>query len=176
MPKLSIHFTAPPAPAAHTAIAGYASAKPMAQGASTLAVREPQCETPTAARAATRRWRRSRHGAMTRLWNSRPTATIATKPNSSGHRVSSVSSLRMSWTARNPISGRNSPNATNVQNAASLNARAMLFSAGFATRVTLREDVERGQAQELLGESDLEARPPHPDPLHSPSKTGVNAL
>src|SRR5712691_3423474 len=152
MPKLSIHFTAPPAPAPHTAIAGYASAKPMALGPSTLAKREPQWETPAAARAATRRLRCSRQGAMTRLWNSRPTATIATKPNSSGHRVSSVSSLRMSWTARNPISGRNSPNATRVQNPASLNARAMLLSAdGGATELHL---LHIRAAEQALGQED----------------------
>src|SRR5579871_1307478 len=122
----------------------------MNKGASTLPNRALQCGAPTAARAATRR--RSRHGAMRRLWRSRPAATIATKANSSGHRVSSVSSLWMSWTARNPISGRNSPNATSAQNPASLKAPAMSFLAGaVATELHL---LHFRAAEQALGQED----------------------
>ncbi len=64
----------------------------------------------------------------------------------------------MSWTARNPISGRNSPNATSAQNPAFLNARAMSVSAEAIK--FLRE-----RARGALRESERVERPPHPDPL-----------
>ena len=54
---------------------------------------------------------------------SRLTKALATNAANSGQRVSSTSSLRMSWTARNAISGRNRPNAMRPVNAAARSAR-----------------------------------------------------
>src|SRR5580704_17235967 len=47
------------------------------------------------------------------------------------------------------------------------------------TSPRLREEVERAERARVRGrfrESEPVETPPHPDPLHSPSKTGVNAL
>src|SRR6185503_861140 len=54
----------------------------------------------------------------------RPTKAMATNDANSGQRVSRMSSLRMSWTALNAISGRNKPAAISAVKAAARKARA----------------------------------------------------
>src|SRR5262249_43224721 len=73
-------------------------------------------------------------------------------------RVSSTSSLRMSCTVRNPISGRNRPNAISPATAASLSAWAMsgvAAAAGASTpRALISHLLHVRAAEQALGQED----------------------
>src|SRR5262249_41648400 len=129
--------------------------KPMAAGATSRA-------SGVAGFASATTWdraaRRSRQGVTTRLPNRRPAIARITKAASSGQRGSRTSSLRVSCTVRNTISGRNRPNAISPATAASLSAWAMsgvAAAAGASTpRALISHLLHVRAAEQALGQED----------------------